>query len=294
MSDGLLTPGERPGPWQTLGDHQRRIRALEAVNVVSSVVDLPSFSDLILAQTADLFAYWPMTESSGDLIDLGPHGIDMSVASGSPVYGVTGPFPPETAVNLNGGWFEVQVSGALADMIFGGGATHAYTVVAIAKMPVTADANDGVFMAYLADQILLYFTSVGGPNALRSLRYTDDANAGTQVIGSYLLAIARYDSTNLEVFVNGDLVASTPANDNIGSAPTPTYLRIGAVGQPGTLGTQAHISNVALFTDAISDSLIAQLSEVFITGGQPIQEGTVPVADGEGSYEWLFPIEVEF
>lgn len=289
----ILTPGERPGEWNTLGDLMRRMERLEAAgNCCDDAVTVPhltSLPDLILAQ-ASLFAYWPCDDTSGDLVDAGPNGLDLAVGSGTPVYGVDGPFGSDLALDLSDSWFD---RGSVGGVPFGN--LDPYTVIAIVKSPSNADANDGIFQANLgADNIAIYLSTVGGDNVLHALR-TDDAVVGGEFpLNEWGFVATRYDGANLDILVSGEVIDSTPDSSNLGSWGSSTQLSIGGLGAPTiTEASREYVCHVAVFSAALTDAELAGFQASFAAGGDRLQ-GTVPVADGAGSYEWLYPLEVTY
>lgn len=67
---GILTPGERPGQWQTAGDHERRIRILEAVeNCCDDTGPTCSQATVEIAATKPLLGWWHLGEPSGVFAD---------------------------------------------------------------------------------------------------------------------------------------------------------------------------------------------------------------------------------
>lgn len=81
----ILTPGERPTQWGTAGDHERRLRALEAVDPCACFDIVPdSFADALLANPC-LVALWKLDDFSGDIaVDSGPSGLDQDSGTYSP------------------------------------------------------------------------------------------------------------------------------------------------------------------------------------------------------------------
>lgn len=88
-------PGYRPDPWGTAGDHDRRIRALEAV-AQGSDPDVPTFPDAIaeLASLRSLVGYWRLGEPSGVFADTSGHiAAHDATAAGAMTRHVTGALP---------------------------------------------------------------------------------------------------------------------------------------------------------------------------------------------------------
>lgn len=80
---GILTPGERQGQWQIAGDHDRRIRALEAVDPCDCIDPSRTLADVIIANPC-VSGFWKLDETSGDTAEDSVGSHDMVSGAGDP------------------------------------------------------------------------------------------------------------------------------------------------------------------------------------------------------------------
>lgn len=112
---GVFPPGTRPDSWETLGDHQRRIRALEAVDPCDCPDSGATFAEVVadLSATCDLLGYWRLGEAASPFADSSgyspPAPANDTAGSGTAVTtDVTGALPPDQddgAVQINQGFY---------------------------------------------------------------------------------------------------------------------------------------------------------------------------------------------
>lgn len=109
----ILVPGARPGEWETLGDHERRIRALEAVDPCDCDGDEFCNYSAGVRSSSNLVGYWELGETSGQMLDTSGFSVTNPahlnyVSNGTAASrGVAGPLPPD----VDTGAFEQNFEG---------------------------------------------------------------------------------------------------------------------------------------------------------------------------------------
>ncbi len=316
----IQDPGTRPTEWGTIGDHDSRIRKLEAEPCCfNSNIPSSSFSHLVLTNPC-LYAYWPLNDPSGGAADASGNGHDLvenpaGATFGQPVgtqgaysftYGLAGPFPAVPAAtsirfegddttNSNG---TILYSTLPTGNPFGGSWSVIGWVYLNAQLTNNAPWSNyggGVFSQGIGFSTAFSnhaFVAIdnGGP--------TGFAQSTTAVAtGSWYFITASYNAVTdvLSIYVDGVLEGT----DSVGGTlinPLPTF-RLGAQGQ-GASGPSGffngRLSQWALFDCALSDGDIAALAAATGSGSAAAESGMVATADGFGGYIWEFPtIEVQ-
>ncbi len=309
----LLTPGDRPGVWQTVGDLVRRVMRLEAVppccdSLCASGVH--TLASTILANPC-VSSFWPMDDVGPGAIDLGPFGASLienptGFAGGQPVgsqgtfsflYGQAGPFadaPDATSIHFDGNPFGASPRGTCLYFDYPGAnpTSGSYTILGWAKID---DTDSRTFVTFwgggIADTAI---TSFSDDLAFFVHSSTDTATvtaAGAAVIDTWFFLAATFDSGTgvIEFFIDGVSQGTdtlTGAND-AGAG----YLRFGTAGNslatdPGNY-LKGNLSQWALFGCVLTDAEILDLAAL---GGSPAPGGgKVLTSTGVGECAFEFP-----
>lgn len=302
---------QRPGGWETAGDHERRIRALEALPCcANSMVDSGAYRALVLANPC-LYAYWPMNDAGPGATDIFG-GLDLAEnpagsSFGQPL-GTQGSFA--FAYEQEGPFADVPEATAIG--FDGNDLTNANGTLLWATAPVGnpfAGDFSMVGWVYAADTSLNglwdLYTGTGnrvGLETALSPRKFNFAMPGGSIVSTTTVATATwffvgcvYDATadDMFLYVNGALEATDTSAGPPGSAGT---LRFGAAGE-GASGPSNFLSGrqsqYAWFNCVLTADEIAELYAATSTGSVPATGGLVATADGSGGYTWEYPtIEV--
>ncbi len=307
---GVFPPGTRPDQWSTLGDHQRRLQALEAVPCCfnSGLGPNTTYADLVLANPC-AYSYWPMDDDGPGARDLigtldlaeNPTGNAGGQPYGSQntfsfVYGVSGPFadsPESTAIQFDGN----------TSLAFGRGTLLWANLPSVNPLKASPYSMIGWEYAYDEDLSTLWSTYLDSDTAYRfapptpKIHYTvgsDDAAGSTTVLsGSWRFVATTLSGTAMKLYVGGALDATATGT----ASSDASVLRFGAqgtgVGGP-TNYLRGKLAQWALFSCALSADEIAEFAAATNAPDISAEAGMVPVADGGGSYSWEFPLEVTY
>lgn len=250
-----------------------------------------SFPDLVAARNT-LWGYWPLNDVSGNAHDE-VAGRDLT-ATGTLVYGDPGPFPglPElTAITWSGAadLLEYQQVGSELEDAFGEGG--AWTWVGWAKRP-GAGIPEAFFSFHsgLSNAIGIYVFTSQFINFYR--RSTNVASSTVFPTSDWHFLAMTYDGSatgNGKLYLDGVQIATLTDTANMGVS----FYRLGAQGNsPVGNYLNGSMAQVALFTEEIPAADLLVMAGSLLAGNPA--EGKVPVADGNGSYSWEFPVEVEY
>lgn len=233
-----------------------------------------AFQALVLAEPT-LWAYWPLTEASGNALDEGPSGYDLTAEGSGIEQGVAGPFPPQTAYDFhNTAAVSRTINGADANTLLGN--LSAFTFECIAYMPSIADANDALILIDIVGigDFGLYVTSALGTNGASFIRGVVNTGAVGFPATFYDLPATRwthlagtYDGSNMRLYADGDLITTKANTANLGTLASTTKIWIGRIGSSPEY-TKARISNVAIYSSALDAATIASHAAVFARGGE--------------------------
>jgi hypothetical protein len=289
---------ERPGPWQTTGDHERRIRALEAACCVSSAGQL-TYPDSILAHPC-IAHYMPADELTGNLIDrvggwdLVPE-FNNYLGDDYPQYGAAGQFSelPELTAVVNAG---VQgIPGGDDSGFFG---TNPDTTLFQGVVPFTIEL--WIYPTTYTLSHPLYIGSGSGnqisigwvSNKLQVTRTgatLDDPDDLTLDTWHYI--VIRYDGTDIELWKNAELL-DTAASGSVNVTNSLALMNI--ILGPSFFPFNGRSNQLAIYNCAISDDTIAAHYALRDTGTDA-PEGWVLTSDGVGGFSFQPPtVEVEF
>ncbi len=308
----ILSPGERPDAWRTVGDHDRRIRALEAVEAAtccSSGGD-GTYAELVLAEPS-LVAYWPMSDAGVPMQDLSPNNRDLTTETYNttpPDYEEPGPMPDTAypyAVDFQGGFFGIGGSqptflNAAASSAFSFAASAPYTLEIMAY-PTSIPA--AIFAPLLgtgtAGEVLLWMSgSLGSDDGKVTMSHAGGAGGAISSaalnLSDWTHVAGTFDGTDCRIYFNGILVgtAATGGSNSGGSvvAKVAGYEYSGSGTKGSWYGSLAH---AAIYSSALSAATILEHASMVNGGDSP--SGYVLTADGSGGSSWQPPtIEVEF
>ncbi len=311
---GVFPPGTRPDQWSTLGDHQRRLQALEAVPCCfdSGLGPNTTYSDLVLANPC-LSSYWPMDDAGPGAADVfgaldlteNPTGTTFSQPVGSQgafsfAYEQGGPWPavPEaTSIKFAGNNLASPTGTVLwASLGAGNVLQGAFSAAAWVRID---DVNAHTFWDFYTGTgaFLNLYAFGSGPaqfvfsSASGSLTSTTAPTLGT----FYFLVVTSSATSVKKLYVNGVLEDTDTFSS--GTSVSTGTLRFGASGT-GANGPGSHLngrqSQTAWFNCVLTQ---AEISALYAATNEPnltADAGMVPVADGGGSYSWEFPLEVTY
>ncbi len=286
---GAFPPGARPDQWTTLGDHQRRIRALEALDPCDCPV-AGSCADTLagLALTNTLIGLWQLDETTGSFFDTSGESMpaDGTETNGSTVVpltrGVAGPLPADqdgAAVRFNAD------DGAGNYIRTDSGGDGARFDLTADPMTVAFWINPTVTVEDFAGAIIGTVAVSGGSEgwalridaltrAIEFIRYgvseTVDLYGPALPAGEWTFVAATYDSVNGHlIYYNGVQVASDASVFNVvasGNDP-----RIGRQGSTAFNPTSMYgsLSQVSVWASALTVEEITSLVSCASAGTGP-------------------------
>lgn len=294
----ILTPGERSGAWQTVGDHDRRIRALEANPSDCCVPEgVQSVADWILANPCAV-ALWKMNESTGTVAADSVNGYDLDSAGfNPPTWGATPMIGTDTAATFAAGATRERVDRAAFPALDAGDFT---ALVFLRRNGTSFDpimgqgdtVSSGGNGFYLAVEAFnqgsgnrLYLAKGPGTNTLEgSVAITTTA---------IHLAMVTFDlSTNTwTLWLDGVNIGS-----EVDAWTSTTGFWIGnATTSGGSEPFDGDLAYAAVFNCVLTDNEIAELWALYSAGGGLI-DGYVLTADSTAAAGWSWQpstIEVE-
>ncbi len=293
----ILTPGERQGAWGTIGDHDRRIRALEA-NLTCCVPDIgPSVSDLILANSC-LSAFWKLNESSGTVAaDSSGNGFDLT-SSGliAPTWGNASIVSPDTSAG-----FVTQGSPppqGLARTSFPNLASADFTALIFGRRNGTNfDAligqGTGVYSGGNGWGLGIEAFNAGLHNRLTVFK---DVSNPLEASVTWLNGETHMGAVVFQVATNTWTLYQdgVDVGSEVDSFTGHTGIWLGAADPSATTEQMdGDLAYGAIFTRALAPGELANFWALFSTGGS--SSGYVWTADGAGGASWQLPtIQVEF
>ncbi len=311
----IQDPGTRPTQWGTIGDHDSRIRKLEALRpCCGDSGGGETLQDEVLAHPC-VASFWPMNDSGPGALDLGPAATDLienpaGFGGGLPVgtqgtysfaYGQSGPFAGSSSIQFDGDPSGALSRGTCLYYLYPGTnpTTGSYTMFGYALLDDTSLAT--------------FFTFWGSGTPQTSMAsFSDDINFGAQTSSTFATATATgaavtaiwlflagtYDSATktFELFINGVSAATATLSTGTNDAGA-GYLRFGCAGNSlvttPTNFLRGRLSSWALFDCVLTADEIANFGTLGGTGAA--DAGMVLTADGTGGTYWGFPtIEVDY
>ncbi len=307
---GVFPPGHRPDQWSTIGDHDRRIRALEAVPDDTCCPPDPciSWTQRIseLAVVYSLRGWWTLDEAASPWADTsgdpsGPDDMAEVNNGGSAITSVAGAIDGN-AIQLNNANTLASagryLQGNDPDARFNFGAGDADMTLTAFVKPV-ANANN------IAGGVISKYTSIPGVGwsmwvewPTRNINFT--RNNGTSAVSLYgpviattgwTFVAATYDGVNgHRIYIDGVLAASDPSTFS-GLVATTIGPYIGFLGTTAFDGKlfQGGIDEVTVWGGALTEAEIAQLYASSLPCSEFGVDGQVLTTDGAGDTSWAFP-----
>lgn len=294
----ILTPGERSGAWQTVGDHDRRIRALEALEDCCANTDCVDFVSQIF-EFADTYpnqlrGYWRLgDDEAGPFLDSKGTSTwantPMTRRDNSVV--LTSIFPGALPDNGDGAIQFNASTGLLSDWLaapntWGTSSANPFeelmvsqfTVAGWVKPSESASTFDGSILSMLTftTNFVGYVLGVAWP--ARTVFFQTDA---TRITGPILDAdewsfvVAVHDATSNRIYVNGALAATGASLDptfSTNQEPLIGRYRFASLSLAQTL--YGGVDEVSVWGVALNPEEIGQL---FAAGGPCEAEDTSTV-----------------
>ncbi len=313
---GVFPPGTRPDQWSTLGDHQRRLQALEAVPCCfdSNLGPNTTYSQLVLANPC-VAAYWPMDDTGPGALDVfGPYNLTENptgAATGQPVgaqgafafaYEQTGPWPTapdSTAIKFDGNDLTLAHGTILYKAISSG--TLVGGNFSVAGWVNIADTS----LHYLWDFYTgtANFIQLGVANSAPNQIFIFASNSGAvtstthPAVGTWYFVVVTYNNSTSQtkLYVNGVLEDTDTFSSGISAVGGTLRFGAGGSGASGpTNFLNGRQAQTAWFNCVLTAAEVAELAASTNEPSIFAEAGTVPVADGGGSYSWEFPLEVQY
>ncbi len=309
MTDQLI---DRPSTWGSIGDHERRIRALEALEDCcaqnDTCVGFPDRVSELSDAGVPLLGYWRLGETADPWADSSPFAdadLTLTVAGTEHIVPhVTGCLPAaedDGAIEFTGTSFvqgDYLTSAVTSRFEF---TTTAYGVAVWVKLNSDCGAgapslivgtwspsNFGWMLATQTGQVMTHYrTATGGaPQTV--------AVGPAVALGDCNFIVVNWDPiTGHEMFYNGVSVATDPGTTTV---PAGT-LRLGAMGSGGPVfgSFDGTIDELSIWGQPLTSD---EITELYLAGNcnpTEAEAGMVLTADGLGGTYWAFPsITVEY
>jgi hypothetical protein len=281
-----------PAYWQVFERTKSFLRADRVWAPVKGLLLGADYVPIILA-TPGLIAYWPLDEASGNAIDHGPNGYDLSVF-GAPTYRVAGPDATRMPYGVHlAGTRDLYPTTSTDGYVSGSGALIAATLFA-GRAPFTCEGWIAPSTQIEGLSGLLTNSDGGSPNHGWDFGITgsneivlhrdgsgnDAIQAGVLSALGYTYVVVKYDGTTVTIYYDADpQIAAASAASVAGGGAFMLGLAPTLAGSHGVhyQGDAAHfaIYNVALDDETIREHFAAA-SGVAIPGGVT----SVVLADG--------------
>lgn len=312
---GILTPGERPGQWQTAGDHDRRIRALEALQdccaqgtVCTSWPD--RVSQLAAEDPDSLLGWWRLGDGASPYADSsghsgGPANMVRTVQGTAMTLDYT---PGALAAGEDDGAvaFNGSTSFALADILVAADsrfelpASSDWTLAAwVLPRNVTGAQGHHVLGSFSPSNGGYGFFTTGSATPVVFFQIGDSggqASVSSSVIPpnewTFVACVYQPDATGLlSIYLDGELDAQGVVVQGLNEFPS---IMIGGNGSGGPVynSLNAAVDEAMVWGKALTEE---DLGELFRAGAcsNDVSEGMVLTADGAGGTVWAYPtIEV--
>lgn len=256
---------ERPGVWNTAGDHEQRIRDLEAAVPCCDAV--LNYTTLVLG-TASLVGYWPLNDPAAPARDLSSYGKDL-LPTGGPVFDSPGP-------GINDGETDASVafdgaSDYLSDLVagttqyqFDGTDPWTYEVM-LYDTNNTGLGSNGVVQitsnSYTRGQEIFVGHTQGGVVCVRRLGGGVDWESNSVIpVNTWVHLVVTYDGTTIRVYIDGAL-SDTEADSASVSSNASCFIEVGALSNPATFPNstwKGSLARVAVYNAALSAETVAE------------------------------------
>lgn len=314
----ILTPGERPTQWGTAGDHDRRIRALEAVDPCECFGGT-SYQDIIDQITYDYAYYKLPEEGTDDWVDSSGGGRNLTDTTRTgEVRGVEGVVEEDdgklgvyVGTDTPGSANPASYIGSrTGDSFFRFAGTAAFSVIAWIKPDFTtiggvfswgicgnvnnaaagsaATAGWGLYVEPTTDRVFFRRRSLGGTE-------TESKTVTQLVEDTWHMAAGTYDGTTIKVWLNGAVEDSDASANSLDTSAGDCFF-LGNCGiAEGVGGTWAPWKGTVDSVIVAAGDLSDLIPDLYSFGPNPgVQDGYVWTSVG-GVAMWAPPtIEVEF